>query len=459
MTSNESGIKISNIFKWATALSAVDEYQKFLYLISNLRLAHDYSYLTQGFEVIDELNPALPDPFESSIAGIYANMTLANKNTYNLEEAEYKRNLLAITTARSLHRKKCGLAIAHLESLFDIDSNARIFIVEERMRLEATDVPVNLAAVYLAQLALLKLRFAPNKPTDGAIWIKKLETINFADGRGFSTNSNEFTQALNALTQMNLPPDRLVIQKYLSDALFDLPNLNQHLMELAVANSSDVIPAVPSWKTCLEKCEFSVSNYPKWGQPNPTIESNAAYSVSTYCHKCGRNNHCINCTFKHCICGKDLIAYPAHRATDKEHDKLRAEFNSRKQSEGRGGAGGRSGDSRGGRSSGRGGRDGGRGRGGRGGRSDNGRGGNHSSNSNKKATSSKGKEDNNNNDHKSISHTLSEVEKTVAMMAQACDLNLKLQNKLNKQLDSDYEGHSSALVARKKRRTGSESDD
>jgi hypothetical protein len=455
MTSNDSGMKVSNIFKWSTAESAVDEYHKFMMIHSNLQLAGDYAYLLQGPDAIDEAYPPLPGPFQPTILGNYIDMSQPNKNIYNTEDSEYKKNKLAISTLRALHRKKCGLAISVLESLFDIDSNARISIAEERMNLEALTPPTELSVIYLAQLALLKLRFAPNKPTDGALYISKLESINFADGRGFATNSNEFAQALNALAKMNSTPDRLVIQKYLSDGLKQLPNLNMHLLQLATANSSADIPAVPSWRTCLNSCEFSVTNYPSWAIPPPSGNNNSAYSVSSYCITCGRGNHCINCTFKHCICGIDLVANPNHRATDKEHDKLRADFFANKKSQGsgdsggRGGGGGRSGNSRGGRSPGRGGRDGGRGRGGRGGRSDSDRGANHSK---KGSSSSKGKEDKSNNDHKSISHTLSEVEKTVALMAKACEANLKLQTKLNKQLDTDDDRYSNALVARKKPR-------
>jgi hypothetical protein len=40
----------------------------------------------------------------------------------------------------------------------------------------------------------------------------------------------------------------------------------------------------------------------------------------------------------------------------------------------------------------------------------------------------------------------------VALMAKACEANLKLQTKLNRQLDTDDDRYSNALVARKKPR-------
>jgi uncharacterized membrane protein YgcG len=448
-----------NIFKWDQAHSAVQEYATFSVLLSNLQLAGDYSYLVRGDAAILEYNPPIDDPFVFSASERdYADLTDAKKTLYKLEQQEYKKEAIQTTSLRSAHRKKCGQAISSLEALFEVSSNARKLLASTRMTQEALDPRPELHVVYLAQLAALKTRYAPNKPTDGAHWISMLVGINFADGRGFASNSNDFSEAMDALATMTLTPDRLLSQKYLSDALSKVPNIAPELIQMAKDNAADIatiagggIPArlIPTWKTCLMACDELIRNFPDWDTIGKATSSapSTSYSATTYCPLCGRNNHTINCTWKTCICGVDIKTDPTHRATDKAHDKKRAEFNA-----GSGGRGRGSSDSRGGRSGDRGGRTG-RGRGGRAGRGGrSGRGGRGDN----LLTIPDGKSSKSGKSNTELSimlaQSLTGIDKSVAAMAQACESNLKWTKRINEQLASDSEDESSnALVVKKHR--------
>jgi hypothetical protein len=447
----------NSIFNWTDAASAIHDYANFKVVLSNNQMAGDYGYLVQGTLAVLAYNPAILADHVFLDGDFDPAWEYPKKAAWKSEESEHKKDVAVIALARNLHKKKCGLAISSLESMFEISSNARKLLAAERTRLESTIVPTELHSIYVALLAVLKIRFAPNKPTDGSYWINKLTKLDFADGRGFASNASDFAEAMASLSDMSLTPDRLVAQKYLSDALAKLPLLAMHLITLSVQNAADAhpgaaVPDIPRWQSCLTACEDTMRSFPDWDVKAPSnssaVKSNQSYAATTYCPKCGRNNHTIDCTFRYCICGKDTKADPSHRACDKAHDKLRGEFNARFS----GSRGGGSSDSRGGRSGGRGGRSerGRGGRGGRGGRSGRGgRGDNQLTIKDGKRSSKQGKDDS----LTPIGETINKIDDSVTLMARVCEINTQLTQRLLTQLDSgDDEDKSTALVTKRSRK-------
>jgi hypothetical protein len=229
------------------------------------------------------------------------------------------------------------------------------------------------SVVYRAILEDIELKFAPNKPVDIEFWQKKAQSINCRDGRGFQVNCNDFTEAIQELEYLNAAPDRMMMQKWISDHfLKDAPiNMLTRLNEFGNHNEADAVlgapqPAVPRWKTLLAAIARDISHYPQWDYikstdtktEGRTVTFQAGATPTSFCYKCGKWNHAKkDCHSTACICGKYLNKLPeGHTTTDAAHDAKRVEVlkarTNQDSKSGRGTTGGRTG----GRTSGRGGR-------------------------------------------------------------------------------------------------------
>jgi hypothetical protein len=191
--------------------------------------------------------------------------------------------------------------------------------------------------------------FAPTQATDATVLIAKLAAADFHDGRGFELNASEFFETFDQLTLLNAAPVPLIMQRNVASAIKLFPIFNINLSALRELNDADAValvggvalPAIPRWRTMLEKCAKDIRAYEEWDynpkstsagyktktQPKAkdTKANSATESKAPYCSKCGRNNHLLEkCTARWCICGKELNTGQKCNVKDAAHDKIRS---------------------------------------------------------------------------------------------------------------------------------------
>jgi hypothetical protein len=240
-------------------------------------------------------------------------------------------------------------------------------------------VPVPEPSVtYRAIIADIELKYAPNKPVDIESWQKKAQAINCRDGRGFQTNCNEFIEALEELTTLNAAPDRMMIQRWISEHfLKDAPSdFRSRLPAFGALNATDAVagavqPAVPRWRTFLNELASDISNFASWDYIKDSDKKAEGRTVTiqqvsatSYCYRCGKYGHAKkDCTSTRCVCGIYMNKLPnGHNTGDSSHDAKRVEllklYNERNKKSsadrgtrpgGRGADGGRNPSGRGGR--------------------------------------------------------------------------------------------------------------
>jgi hypothetical protein len=313
--------------------------------------------------------PDVPDEFVFSLAipNGYNGLSKENKVLYNSEKNIYNAQLKINKDERLLHQTKCDLAFSDLSDQFHIDCVARKRIYEMKKAALAQNPVPEPSATYRAILADIELKYAPNKPVDIESWQKKAKSINCRDGRGFQTNCNEFIEAIEELTALNAAPDRMMIQKWISEHfLKDAPSdFRSRLPGFGALNAADAVagavqPAVPRWRTFLNELASDISNFASWDyiKTNDQKAEGRVVSVNqsattSYCYRCGKYGHNKkDCTSTRCVCGLYLNKVPnGHNTGDTSHDAKRVDYlklyNERnKKSADRGGRPGGRGDDR-----------------------------------------------------------------------------------------------------------------
>jgi hypothetical protein len=178
-------------------------------------LKGNYKYLKTAAQVL-LYNPAPLAPFVPSMPlgpNGYNGLNAANKATYSRELNKYDQDLKINTELIRQHNLKLDLAFSDLQDQFQIGCVARKDIDEMITVAETTIPPPAGDVTYRAIVADIELKYAPNKPVDIEYWQKKAQSLNIRDGRGFSINSTEFIEAINQLTTLGVPPDRMMIQR------------------------------------------------------------------------------------------------------------------------------------------------------------------------------------------------------------------------------------------------------
>jgi hypothetical protein len=254
------------IYKWNTLIDATKNFRNYEMDLDNLQTKGDYSYLLNPV-IHNDRNPPLMAAFVPSFAmpaGGYNALPIASKSLYMTESNAWNSMDKLVREKRAKHTAHCNLAFSDLNSLFSSDCFVRRRIFEMRKAAHALIPLPEDSDVYLQILVYIQT-YAPNKPVDIETWLKTAQALSCRDGRGWAVNCGEFVEALEHLQDLGALPDRMTIQRWISEIfLKDAPSaMRSHLSAYGRDNATDatagaVQPAVPRWKTLLETLSIDI---------------------------------------------------------------------------------------------------------------------------------------------------------------------------------------------------------
>ena len=332
------------MFNWNTARDAELEFLRFEMIQMNDETEGGYAYLDDP-AMFQARYPILPGPFVSSVMppgaidGAYAALSQANKTIYMAEKNAYDLSLRSIKEQIKECHKHIDIAIAKIEKRFFHSCAVRKRFYQIRTEIGLLPAPPTQVDKY-RQMKAYVFTFKPDKPKDIDRYLNVLKTTNCRNGEGWQVNSDNFADALHYLQGMGNLPDRLSIQKWISEVLLrGAPEMMRYpLLLYGKQNAEDLKPgapepAIPRWVTCINEITDIVDQFPELDYIGkmPSAETRVTtyqYTVANYCPKCGRDGHSGDvCTYSKCVCRGPLNA--GHNLADAEHEQNRkniAEF-------------------------------------------------------------------------------------------------------------------------------------
>jgi len=275
-----------------------DAFKSYEAQLNHNMIKGNYKYLKSAASVALR-NPAPLAAFVPSMnmPNGYDGLNAANKALYNQEYNRYAQSLKINNDLIREHNLKLDSAFSDLQDQFQIGCVARKDIDALIADAEAAVPPVDGDVTYRAIIADIETKYAPNKPVDIEFWQKRAQSLNIRDGRGFSINSTEFIEAVNQLTTLGVPPDRMMIQRWISQGFMkDSPlQLIPYLSSLGRLNQTDAVvgavqPAIPRWRAFLTEVAAEIANFPHLdhfksndNKAETRVITNQASASTSYC--------------------------------------------------------------------------------------------------------------------------------------------------------------------------------